>query len=291
MLVNDRMVVLRLRKCATAQVVVTVRAVVGGEFRKTSELGRTDLTSHGRIDFPLEGRRVLGTIRNPWSWYVSLWAYGCSGRGGLHARVTMARSRRSTLGAMVREAKATHGLPREAVARHRSQPPRAAGWTALYADPDDPAAFRSWLTRILDPRYAHLVEPWYGATALPPSVGLLTWRYLALFARDPAPLLDPRGFATHERLRSFDETGNVCNDIIRTDRIAAELPDVLTRAGYELDAAQQATLAEHLHDDSRRNASKHRPWSDYYDTESIALVAARDRLIVERHGFEVPAAP
>jgi hypothetical protein len=289
-LVNDRLVVLRLRKCATAQVVTTVKAVVGGEFHRSRELGRDDLTSHGRIDFDLDGRRVLGTVRDPWSWYVSLWAYGCEGLGGVYARVAQERSLRSTTVAMVREARRTRGLPRDAVARFRRTPARSDGWRALYADVDDPVAFRTWLARVLDPEHAGIVEPWYGSTGLPPFVGLLTWRYLALFGRDPAPLVTPRGFSSVDEVRAYADTQNVCDDIVRTDRIADELPGVLVRAGFELDDAQRAALTEMTTAKRRRNSSKHRATEDYYDPASIELVAARERIVIERHAYVAPVA-
>ena len=288
MLVNDRLVALRLRKCATAYLVTTLQAVVGGELRKSLELGRDSPTSHGRIDFPLDGRRVVATVRNPWSWYTSLWAYGCGGQGGLYARATQTRSARSTVGAMVRETRETHALPRRSIAQHFSLPARSAGWTELYADPQDVDAFREWLRRVLDPKWARLVEPWYGATGMPQVAGLLTWRYLALFSRDTAPLLAPRGFDSMERLRVFDEEQNVCTDIIRADRIAAELPGVLTRAGYELDDRRRAVLTEHTTASARRNTSNHRPWREYYDADAAELVRVRERLVVERFDFDPP---
>ena len=30
----------------------------------------------------------LGSIRNPWDWYVSLWNFGCEKRGSLYNRLT-----------------------------------------------------------------------------------------------------------------------------------------------------------------------------------------------------------
>jgi hypothetical protein len=251
-------------------------------------LGGDGPTSHGRIDFPLAGRRVIGTVRNPWSWYTSLWAYGCEGLGGLHARVTATRSVRSTAGAAVREVRDRRRFPRRAVARYRSTPSRRDGWQELYADVTDVGAFRAWLARVLDPQHASMVEPWYGATALPGSVGLFTWRYLALFTRDADALLGVRSFDSTEALLEFDARQNVCDEILRTDSIAAELPGVFARAGYELDASQRSILAERAGSNERRNTSRHRPWREYYDAVTADLVARRDPLIVERFGFEPP---
>lgn len=289
MLVTDRLVVLRLRKCATAYLVTTVQAVVGGELLKTCEIGRDVPTSHGRVDFPIEGRRVVGTVRNPWSWYTSLWAYGCEGRGGLHARVTATRSMRRTLGRAAREVGSERRFPHEALERFRATPPASDGWSDLYADVTDTDAFREWLRRVLDPRHARLVEPWYGATGLPASIGLLTWRYLALFARDADALVQRSGFDSLASLVAFDETQNVCDEVIRTDRIGDELPGMLARAGYHLDEHQLADLAARARHTERRNTSRHRPWREYYDEASIELVADRDRLIVHRFAFASPA--
>jgi hypothetical protein len=174
------------------------------------------------------------------------------------------------------------------VARHRATPSRHAGWPGLYADVTDVDAFRSWLRRVLDPQHASLVEPWYGATALPGSVGLFTWRYLALFARDADALLRVRSFDSTEALLEFDALQNVCDEILRTDAMTEELPGVFARAGYELDAAQRAILGERMASTERRNTSRHLPWHEYYDAATAELVARRDPLIVERFGFQPP---
>jgi hypothetical protein len=287
-LVNDRMIVLRLRKCATTQVAAIVKLVVGGTFRKSPEFGSGRPTSHGRLDIPLEGRRVLGTVRDPWSWYVSLWAYGCAGRGGLHKRVTRDRSAVSTLGAMWREMRTQRRLPRESFATYRAVTRGSTAWADLYADVDDAAAFRTWLSLVLDPREAPLLDPCYAATGLPDIVGLLSWRYLALFSRDPEPLLRPGTLRSADEVRAFDVAQNVCDDLVRTDRIADEMPGVFARAGYVLDDEQQTRLAELTGEGASRNVSSHRAWSEYYDAATTELVATRDRLIIERHGFAVP---
>lgn len=286
MLVNDRMIVLRLRKCATTQVAATVKLVVGGTFRKSLELSGDRPTSHGRLDIPTDGRRVLGTVRDPWSWYVSLWAYGCMGRGGLRQRVTTTRSRRGALGSLWRR---LAGRGRTGPAQPADGPPTdPRGWVELYADVDDPGRFRAWLGRVLDPAEAGLVEPGYGAGALAEVVGLLSWRYLALFSRHADPLLNPGELTSIDDVIAFDTGQNVCDDLVRTDRITAEMPAILARAGYDLDADQRARLAELTDDAARRNTSSHRSWADYYDDAALDLVQARDQLVIARHGYDRP---
>ena len=268
-LVTDRLVVLRLRKCATAQMVTTVRAVVGGEFRKTLELGRTVPNSHGRIDFPLDGRRVVGTVRDPWSWYVSLWAYGCAGRGGLHARVTQHSSRRQVLSAMWRDPDPPTACPgprwpgtgrRPAVGRLGGPLRRLRRRRGLpgVARPHPRSGLRA-VRRALVRRHGDAGVD--GAADLPLS--------RAVRARHGAARPAP-GFGSADEIARYDAEQNVCDEIIRTDRIAAEIRGVFDRAGYELDARQEAVLAEHTHDAPRRNRSEHRPWIDYHDAADAA---------------------
>ena len=33
-------------------------------------------------------RVFVGSIRNPWSWYLSVWSFGCENGGHLHYRLT-----------------------------------------------------------------------------------------------------------------------------------------------------------------------------------------------------------
>ena len=45
---------------------------------------------HNRPDQEIydSNRFFVGSIRNPWEWYVSLWSFGCVNKGTLYGRLT-----------------------------------------------------------------------------------------------------------------------------------------------------------------------------------------------------------
>jgi hypothetical protein len=80
MYIADRLIYLRLQKTASTHI---------GKFLQSMIPGRL-IGGHRRLqERRLAVRRyIIGSIRNPWDWYVSLWAYGCQGKGGLYKWLT-----------------------------------------------------------------------------------------------------------------------------------------------------------------------------------------------------------
>ncbi len=218
-------------------------------------------------------KHFWGTIRDPWDWYVSLWAYGCDGKGALHHALTSdlgwLRSRgwkHSPLAAL----RALAGNPRT----HRE------AWRQAYADADSPEGFRHWLRMVHDPSCAPDLGDAYAASGLSGFAGLLTWRYLRLYCDG-----SPRGLADTAALQRFDATNGYITRFIRTDRLESDLAAAFNDIGLPLSDEQREEM------DARRRSnrsSRRRDLSWYYDRELAALVHQRDRLVVERFGFEPP---
>lgn len=68
---HDRFVYLQMQKTGGTRIAEILSEVVGGEQVNPKH------TSIANPDRP-----VIGSIRSPWAWYVSLWAFGCQGEGG-----------------------------------------------------------------------------------------------------------------------------------------------------------------------------------------------------------------
>src|SRR4051812_35017204 len=72
MFVSDRLIYIQMQKTASTHIARVLAEVVGGEQHQ----------QHIRLRGDRDGRLVVVSVRSPWDWYVSLWAYGCRGGGG-----------------------------------------------------------------------------------------------------------------------------------------------------------------------------------------------------------------
>ena len=83
MFIADRLIYVELPKTACTHIGKLLALVVPGEQR-----GKHNKPSQAEFD-----RRpvFLGSVRNPWAWYVSLWAYGCQQEGMLWEALTHGR--------------------------------------------------------------------------------------------------------------------------------------------------------------------------------------------------------
>jgi len=228
----------------------------------------------------LSGRHTfIGSIRNPWDWYLSLWTFGCTRTGGVYEQATRPRSLQAGLAALRRHPR--YLLPSIAAAWRR----RPDRWLPLYEDADDTEAFRTWLRMIHDPATWSDYDDGYFLTRINTFAGFYTYRFLSLFSRDTAPLFRHAGLQDLETLKDFDRRNNYVSHFIRCESLESDLIDALNACGVTLSPAdiQRIRGAQKSNVSARRKGA-----AAYYDAESIALVAARERLITDRFGYANP---
>ncbi len=167
MFVADRLVYLQLQKTGCSHIAAMLSACVPGR----------DASKHYRLPPDLIGdaRQIVGSICNPWDWYVSLWAYGCGRRGQTYRRLTARRFR-------------GHGISRAPLTALRSihwqlMKPVSA-WRETYADPTNPQLFCDWLRLVLSEQGRRDLPERYGISSMSSFAGFLTYGYIRLFSRD-----------------------------------------------------------------------------------------------------------
>jgi hypothetical protein len=229
---------------------------------------------------------------------VSLWAYGCRGGGGAHGLYQRATatppSMRELLSRAIADARARRRFPRAVITdtraeRARQRATRTDLWQGVYTDPDDVEAFRAWLRLMFDPQRAHEMPgqpPAYGQTALRFHAGFMTFRYFTLLADDRASLGQAGALDSLEAVREFDRCRTVHDEMIRIEQLEPDLLRILERAGYELRPEQRSELEDRCR--RKTNASPHRTDREYFDDESLDLVARRERFLIEKYDYAPP---
>ena len=143
MYISTNLVYLEFQKTGSAHIRQLLARCIPGEQK----------AKHNRLPEDLTSRFTVGSVRNPWAWYVSLWAFGCLGRGNLRSRLT-GRPRswtwllRSLASSSIQGGRgARHALRR--YARSRRFPHTL--WAETYTHLEDAASFKKWLRLVYDP--------------------------------------------------------------------------------------------------------------------------------------------
>lgn len=265
MIVSESFVYLELHKTGCTH---TRNILMQLESIKTKEIGK-----HNAIDeLPkamqqgIAGKKILGNIRNPWDWYVSLWAFGCMGKGGLFKNYPDTPNRTSILGW------------KEMARRFRDDELIKTDKASIYSNPEDPEGFRAWIKAILN-RKVDFGEG-YKQNQISKDIGLLTYRYLLLFTKNGVTALtrleDYKAIVQHEKER------NLIDIIIRNESIEADLLNNCSALGIECSELRKLIKMTSI---QKTNSSKRRGYKYYYDEDTKELVRQKEKFIIEKFGY------
>lgn len=215
-----------------------------------------------------EEKLKVGNIRNPWDWYVSLWAFGCQNKGGLYSRLVKNKSYITKRGIK-------HLLKRSLGLEYSQINPEI--WRELYSDPNNHENFNSWLSLILSSD-KHSIGVGYKRNKMSKFSGLLTYRYLKLYTyRKQFTNID-----SEYKLEKYDIEENFMDFIIKNENINEALIELADKLDYNIDALSKI-LGENQEKTNKSN--RNRDYRPYYDDKSISLVAKYDNYIINKYNY------
>ena len=241
---------------------------------------------HNRVTIDASSGYVIGSIRNPWDWYVSLWAYGVSGQGAVRFRTVTGVDFNYYHRGLPRAMGKNWLTPGElftSLSHDLIKP--VCHWRETYQHSSDPVLFRAWLKMLLDRKRRFDIGEGYGFSPLSAHAGLLTYRYFRLYTTGNSVYRDQR-LKQFERLAEYDRECNITRGMIRTESLEEDFIRVLAEAGCSLTEEQSALIRNK--EAGKTNVSERKPTLFYYDDETMALVARRDRYLIEKYGYHPP---
>lgn len=220
----------------------------------------------------------MGSIRDPWSWYVSLWAYGCVNRGGVYQHTTRPLFGFKGLG--------WRSTPALALKLYYSTLLRDPGkWQRSYRDVNDVEGFRSWLSMVLDYSNRFEIGEAYGFYPLSRFAGLLSYRYMYLYCCFSGQDKDLKKITTPRQLTEYEQDNCFVDYFIRNENLESDLFVALESIGIAVsDEKKLACLAK-----PRTNASPRKiAIADYYDAALEQRVAQQECLVIDKFGYVKP---
>jgi hypothetical protein len=225
------------------------------EERELRAWRHSSITKGGPFGIP-RGKIVFATVRNPWDWYVSLWSYGANKIEAIHRYLTEV-------------------LPQYEIRK-------------LY-DTDHPeASFRKWLRAMHDPEFVNrFMHEGYPRSRLSSFMGLYTFRFQRVTTRYPHFFLRRWRIRNAGAIRSFHARRKAYDFVLLNESLSEDLTAFVTHYGDRCRFKSDALDTIRRADIERINASQRLlpNYREYYDEESRALVAKRDRFFLEEFGY------
>lgn len=277
MYVSDKFVYTELHKTAGTHIGKWLSRLAPGK-----QVGK-----HNVIPPDLRDRFVIGSIRNPWDWYVSLWAYGCERRGSVWHQTTSG----------VDFGYYWQQLPSEMGQKKLSLPELARQlkndfaknndeWIAAYEDIASPECFQRWLALIFDTNRRFDIREGYGFSPIALDSGIMSYRFLKFFTGLDQRLYSQAYFAANPNLLEVWNKERIANYLIRMEHLEEDLIEAMELAGVSIEDEQKRALV--LAREQKTNTSSRLPAKLYYDQESIALIYQKERLLVDTFGYSPP---
>jgi len=239
---------------------------------------------HNRLLLQDKDKFIFGSIRNPWDWYISLWAYGVSGKGAIRRHVTHKNNIDYYYKLLPKSmGKNWISLSELILAGYNDLFKPCDKWLSSYQSTSEPELFRSWLRFMLSSNRRYDIGEGYAFSPISKCAGLMTYRYLRLFTLGDLVYKD-KALSSLEGIKSFDSDYNISNGMIRNEHLEDDLITVLQEAGRLL--SQEEILS--LKNKTKTNASKRKSTDFYYDQETINLVANKEKFIINKYEYMPP---
>ncbi|GAB5381767.1 MAG: hypothetical protein Alis3KO_22570 [Aliiglaciecola sp.] len=268
MFISDSIVFVELHKTACTHIDKLLSEIVGGRLEGKHNKAYKELFS--------PKRHFLGSVRNPWEWYVSLWAFGCEEKGGLFMHVT--KSNWNLEGVSLKYGYQYFLL--SVFAKFSKNPDK---WKEAYRDVNDPSCFRMWLKLLHDPNRSFDFGEHYALAPMHNFAGLLTYRYFNLFCSIKS---DDRPFEQlndYSQLKQFNDEHCFISHFIRNENLEEDFIAALEATGFALTPEHK----DRIFSSKKTNASEHdRNIARFYDQETDEIIQERERFIIEKFAYK-----
>jgi hypothetical protein len=249
MFISDKIVFIHLQKTGGVHISQLFSLLICGE----------KITGHPPLEEAQRSKFIIGSIRNPWDWYVSLWAYGCKNKGSTKHNLTR-QLNSSKIDTML--GKGINGYHPPAWQRWKirraEKNKNVQQWLECYQDSNDPEQFRQWLRLLLNSRHKRDIQEGFALSPVSKDGGLLTYRHLVLQSTLGKKLYTDSSLQNYSKLKNAFHSNSLLNHTIRTEHITEDMLSIIDKIGVaDITTAKELVMAKgkKRHNTSNRNSA------------------------------------
>ena len=226
---------------------------------------------HDRPDKSIENsnRLFIGSIRNPYEWYVSTWSFGCKvlNNDPVYSELT---SRRFN----IFKKNKNLGIKNKFIKFIKQFSKDVNNWKKLYSDPYDTKLFQEWLFMILDGKKKYDLLGLYGYSPMSPFIGYMSFVYIWTFMK-PSNSQDIMSikFNNFEEIEKFNFENNLINFFIKVENINDDYNKLLKKLNEKTKIISK----------DRINVSTKLNYDDYHNANTKELINLKDKIIFKQH--------
>lgn len=213
----------------------------------------------GRPLFWKQGKYAFATVRNPWDWYVSMWAYSIE-----QPNVLFFRDVRAALG----EEKAKR----------------------LFDRSNPKESFGLWLKAINDPDFLRktMTDHPYSRSSVNGFLGFYSYRFIRVTTPHPAIFLHRWYMRNMDRAIAHQKRWAIYDRVFKSESLTEDFSAFVLqnreRCGFKENAA--GILKRNAPTPKNTSSRSLNSYRDYYTDELRDLVARRDRLLIELFDYK-----
>lgn len=263
MFISEKLIFLELHKTGCSHILSLLKLIQKGII-----VGKHNQVSNALLK---EEKLLVGSIRNPWDWYVSLWAYGCNGKGAFHKRLTDS-------------SKVLDGIFEGEEERYSvKEVERITNiFNRLYKDIRDTGAFREWLSLIHNNECFNVIGEGYDVSSSSEFAGLLTHRYMRLFCIVSEIGLNFPQLNTLEQLIEWEREKCFIDYFITTENLLSDFIKLLDILDISIDCALKTEIKvlAPINKSTGRLST-----NSYYDNSTVEFIYEREQFIVRKFNY------
>ncbi len=245
-------------------------------FQKFVPEGR-QIGHHGPADTNIlkSKRKFVGSIRSPWTWYLSVWSFGCENGGHLHHRLTEKKIYFDQLGFRLKPYLFPYVFFQQFFKPLQQ-------WRMLFSDSDNYDNFRKFLKLIYSNKRVFDLGDGYAFSPMHKFSGIMTYYYVWLHS-SKRNLIYSGTVDNYEKLKDFDKHFNILDYVIKNENLENDFFDFLEKVKVKIDKNKKDDMKKL---DKSSKTLKKNSLDYYYDKESIELVREKEKLIIDKYQYK-----